>query len=84
MWVGRSEVILGVHGRKDKAEVNVKQATDRERIYLVGLDTDFIKCIEVSLSAAGFESLVNGHRFSAKNPENICNRGIRKRGAGSN
>jgi len=71
--VGSCLTAIGVHGRCD--------AGDKRTIYLGGLDKEFIKLIETNLNKVGFRTQVNGHKFPAKDPKNICNRGKSGKGA---
>jgi len=50
------------------------------RVLLGGLDAKLKERVCTSLTAAGIEARLNGHRFHAVHPRNICNRG--RRGAG--
>ncbi len=68
--VARSSVTLGIHGCQGEA-----------RIFVGGLDTDLTALLTQRLNEAGFPASREGHRYLARNPLNICNRGRRARGA---
>lgn len=68
--VSRSVVTLAVHGCKGESQ-----------IYLGGLDDELKALLADRLSAAGFPATIEGHRYQGRNPLNICNRGLRQRGA---
>jgi phage replication-related protein YjqB (UPF0714/DUF867 family) len=69
-WVGRCAVTLAVHGCIGEA-----------RIYVGGLDDELTALLTGHLSAAGFDTSADGHRYPGRNPLNICYRGARGRGA---
>jgi phage replication-related protein YjqB (UPF0714/DUF867 family) len=68
--VSRSLVTLAVHGCKGESQ-----------IYVGGLDVELKTRLATKLSAAGFPTSVEGHKYLGRNPLNICNRGLRGRGA---
>jgi len=68
--VSRSHVTLAVHGCKGESQ-----------IYLGGLDEELKMLLSERLNAAGFPTATEGHRYQGRNPLNICNRGLRARGA---
>jgi phage replication-related protein YjqB (UPF0714/DUF867 family) len=68
--VSRSVITLAVHGCKGESQ-----------IYLGGLDEDLKSMLVTRLNAAGFPATTEGHRYQGRNPLNICNRGLRGRGA---
>ena len=70
--VGKSEIVIAVHGRANES--------DMETICLGGLDQRRINSIASSLATSDFHSQTEGHKFSAKIPNNICNRGVRGEG----
>ena len=53
---------------------------DTPRVLLGGLDAELKERLCTSITAAGIEARLDGHRFHAVHPRNICNRG--RRGAG--
>ena len=63
-------ITLAVHGCKGESQ-----------IYLGGLDEDLKSMLTTRLKAAGFPATTEGHRYQGRNPLNICNRGLRGRGA---
>ncbi len=71
--VKKSQITLGVHGRKDRS--------DKDTIYLGGLDSEFVSFIATRLEAARVSSQIGGHSFPACSPNNICNRGNSGTGA---
>ena len=68
--VSRSAVTLAVHGCKGE-----------NQIYVGGLDSELKALIAAKLSDAGFPVSTEGHKYMGLNPLNICNRGLRGRGA---
>jgi phage replication-related protein YjqB (UPF0714/DUF867 family) len=68
--VGRSSVVLAVHGCKGEAE-----------IFVGGLDRELSAVLTDRLSGAGFRATAEGHRYPGTHQLNICNRGARRRGA---
>jgi len=68
--VSRSLVTLAVHGCKGESQ-----------IYLGGLDDELKALLVARLTAAGLPATTEGHRYQGRNPLNICNRGLRGRGA---
>ena len=69
--LAHSEVVVAIHGCKG----------DTTQIYLGGLDEELKLLLAEGLSAAGFPVATEGHRYLGRNPLNICNRGLRGRGA---
>ncbi len=65
--VKKSRIVLGIHGRAD--------SDDNNTIYLGGLDEEFMYLIATRLREKKFESQIGGHKFPARNKNNICNRG---------
>ena len=53
---------------------------DTPRVLLGGLDAELKERLCTSIATAGIEARLDGHRFHAVHPRNICNRG--RRGAG--
>jgi phage replication-related protein YjqB (UPF0714/DUF867 family) len=68
--LARSQVTLAIHGCKGESQ-----------IYLGGLDEELKLLLAARLSAAGFPTATEGHRYLGRNPLNICNRGLRGMGA---
>jgi len=68
--VERASVVLAVHGCRGEAE-----------IFVGGLDEELTGLLAERLSSAGFRATAEGHRYPGRNPLNICNRGVRGRGA---
>ncbi len=54
---------------------------DTSQIYLGGLDEELLLLLAERLRAAGFPVATEGHRYLGRDPLNICNRGLRGRGA---
>jgi len=71
--LAKSLFAVGIHGRQDKA--------DRDSVWLGGLDRDLVGFLELELAQANFMPRVHDHPFQAREPDNICNRGMSKRGA---
>lgn len=69
--LAHSEVVVAIHGCKG----------DKSQIFLGGLDEELKLLLADRLSAAGFPVATAGHRYLGRNPLNICNRGLRGRGA---
>jgi phage replication-related protein YjqB (UPF0714/DUF867 family) len=67
----RHSVVLGVHGCKGESS----------QIYVGGLDDEFATVLTAKLQAAGLPVAATGHPYPGLNPQNICNRGARGRGA---
>ena len=53
---------------------------DMPQVFLGGLDAELKETVCTALTAAGIEARLDGHRFRAVHPRNICNRG--RRGVG--
>jgi phage replication-related protein YjqB (UPF0714/DUF867 family) len=68
--VSRKPVTLAVHGCRGESH-----------IYLGGLDTELKALLTAKLRGAGFPVTADNHRYMGLNPLNICNRGLRGRGA---
>ncbi len=68
--VGRCAVAVGIHG-----------CIGESQIYVGGLDTELTGLLTTRLGAAGFRTNAEGHRYPGRNPLNVCNRGMRRRGA---
>lgn len=68
--VRASASVLAIHGCNDPEQV----------VQVGGLDIDWGDKIIVSLQNAGFHAVRATARFSATQPENICNRGMSGRG----
>lgn len=67
------DIALGIHGREKRG--------DEKSVWIGGLDQTFMDLLASELSAAGFETKVDGHAFPAQEPQNVCNRGKTKKGA---
>jgi len=64
------EIVLSVHGCMGHAQ-----------IFLGGLDVQFTHRLAHEFGAAGFDVVSDGHRYPGRHPMNICNRGLRGKGA---
>ncbi len=51
------------------------------QVFLGGLDEELKLLLAARLSEAGFPVATEGHKYLGRNPLNICNRGLRGRGA---
>jgi phage replication-related protein YjqB (UPF0714/DUF867 family) len=51
------------------------------RIFVGGLDLDLSGRLSIALAAEGYAVVSEGHRYPGRHPFNICNRGLRKKGA---
>ena len=61
--------VITIHGCNERSE----------KIYIGGLDEELIEILFSELSSVGIIP-ERSEKFSAKSPENICNRGLTKRG----
>jgi len=68
--VQAAQVVVAIHGCIGTGQVCIG-----------GLDTVLANTLAVTLAAAGLPVLGEGHRYPARHPLNICNRGVRGRGA---
>jgi phage replication-related protein YjqB (UPF0714/DUF867 family) len=68
--VHASAKVLAIHGCNDPGQV----------VHIGGLDFDLGGKITTSLQNAGFHAISATARFSATQPDNICNRGLSGRG----
>ena len=68
--VAKSPVTLAVHGCKGELQ-----------ILIGGLDSELKALLVARLAGAGFPTSAEGHKYLGLNPLNICNRGLRGRGA---
>jgi phage replication-related protein YjqB (UPF0714/DUF867 family) len=66
----RREVVLSVHGCRGHAQ-----------IFVGGLDVLLAERLSHRLALAGFDVIADGSRYPGRHPFNICNRGLRNRGA---
>ena len=67
--IEKHQRVISIHGCNDK----------NEKVYIGGLDEELIQILISELKDAGiFPEL--SEKFSAKSPDNICNRGLTKRG----
>lgn len=66
----QSSVVLGVHGCRGNAA-----------IYIGGLDAALVESLTSALRSANLPASSTDHPFPAIEPNNICNRGSRGRGA---
>jgi phage replication-related protein YjqB (UPF0714/DUF867 family) len=66
----RRDIVVSVHGCMGHA-----------RIFVGGLDVDLSRRLSIGLAAAGFAVVSEGHRYPGRHPSNICNRGLRNKGA---
>jgi phage replication-related protein YjqB (UPF0714/DUF867 family) len=64
------DIIVSVHGCMGKA-----------RIFIGGLDVDLAERLSLGLAAEGYWVVSEGHKYPGRHPLNICNRGLRKKGA---
>jgi phage replication-related protein YjqB (UPF0714/DUF867 family) len=67
--IERHQRVIAIHGCNEK----------NEKIYIGGLDKELIEILISELSSVGiFPEL--SEKFSGKSPDNICNRGLTKKG----
>ncbi|HEY8507945.1 MAG TPA: poly-gamma-glutamate hydrolase family protein [Steroidobacteraceae bacterium] len=66
----RCEVAVGIHGCRGESQ-----------IFIGGLDTVLTGLLARHLVAAGLPAVTEGHRYPGRNPQNICNRAARRKGA---
>ena len=67
---GRRDVVVSVHGCRGHSQ-----------IFVGGLDVDLALRLSIGLAGAGFEVIADGHKYPGRHPFNVCNRGLRKKGA---
>lgn len=68
--ISDQEWVVAIHGCENEGE----------HIFLSGLDESLISDLEAALLAAGIVAKTSGHKFTAKLPDNICNRGASNAG----
>jgi phage replication-related protein YjqB (UPF0714/DUF867 family) len=73
MLVGNSDVVVTVHGKKNRA-------SKAEFIEVGGLDADLRDAIRANLKDVGFDATIATKGMEGKDKANICNRGRRRRG----
>lgn len=66
----RCDITVGIHGCKGESH-----------IYIGGLDAELTSALDRHLSSAGYPVSTEGHKYTGRHPENICNRSARRRGA---
>ncbi|HWJ34301.1 MAG TPA: poly-gamma-glutamate hydrolase family protein [Steroidobacteraceae bacterium] len=66
----RREIVLSVHGCMGRAQ-----------IFVGGLDVELTERLSNELDVAGFTVVSDGHKYPGRHPLNICNRGLRRKGA---
>jgi phage replication-related protein YjqB (UPF0714/DUF867 family) len=66
----RHDIIVSVHG-----------CMGHSRIFVGGLDVDLSGLLSIGLETEGYVVVSEGHRYPGRHPFNICNRGLRKKGA---
>jgi phage replication-related protein YjqB (UPF0714/DUF867 family) len=66
----RRDIIVSVHG-----------CMGHSRIFVGGLDVGLSGRLSIRLAAEGYVVVSEGHRYPGRHPFNICNRGLRKKGA---
>jgi phage replication-related protein YjqB (UPF0714/DUF867 family) len=64
------DYVVAVHGCAESGEA----------VLMGGLDTPLLDELATALSACGINVSTSGHRFPAREPRNICNRGRRAKG----
>jgi phage replication-related protein YjqB (UPF0714/DUF867 family) len=74
--VAQCEHVLTVHGCNARGEL----AEPDPGVLLGGLDVALKARLAAALGAAGVPVLTGAHRFPARHPDNICNRGRRRVG----
>lgn len=74
--VAKSSVVLAVHGRADTQN----GVTDKETVWVGGLDERLGSMIVRNLIDGGFKAGVVKSRMAGKDRDNICNRGKKSRG----
>jgi phage replication-related protein YjqB (UPF0714/DUF867 family) len=68
--LARASVVVAIHGCKGESQV-----------FAGGLDEELKMLLAERLREAGFPVATEGHKYLGRNPLNICNRGMRARGA---
>jgi phage replication-related protein YjqB (UPF0714/DUF867 family) len=66
----RRDIVVSVHG-----------CMGHSRIFVGGLDLDLSGRLSSGLAAEGYVVISEGHKYPGRHPFNICNRGLRKKGA---
>jgi phage replication-related protein YjqB (UPF0714/DUF867 family) len=66
----RRDIVVSVHG-----------CMGHSRIFVGGLDLDLSRRLSSGLAAEGYVVISEGHKYPGRHPFNICNRGLRKKGA---
>jgi phage replication-related protein YjqB (UPF0714/DUF867 family) len=66
----RRDIIVSVHG-----------CMGHSRIFVGGLDVDLSERLSNGLVAEGYVVISEDHKYPGRHPFNICNRGLRKKGA---
>lgn len=66
----RREGVVSVHGCQGHAH-----------IFVGGLDVPLGERLSCRLALAGFDVIADGHKYPGRHPFNICNRGLRNKGA---
>ena len=69
--IAACEFVVAVHGC---------EAAPDPGVLLGGLDLALRRRCADALTAAGIATLSEGHRYPARHPDNVCNRGRRRRG----
>lgn len=69
--LNQADLVLTVHGLLNTVD---------EFVMVGGLDLELCKKIESALTEAGFTIRKSEAKYSGKHPNNICNRGIKKKG----
>jgi phage replication-related protein YjqB (UPF0714/DUF867 family) len=64
------ETVVSVHG-----------CLGQSRIFVGGLDLELATRLSKELALAGFDVVTDGHKYPGRHPSNICNRGLRGKGA---
>ena len=67
--IEKHQRIISIHGCNDK----------NEKVYIGGLDEELIEILISELSSVGIFPKLS-EKFSGKSPDNICNRGLTKKG----
>lgn len=68
--IGKAAIVLTIHGCRDRKEI----------VYCGGLDTSLIETISYHLSRSRIRSVYGAPRYAGRHPDNLCNRGLRRRG----
>jgi phage replication-related protein YjqB (UPF0714/DUF867 family) len=68
--LSKAAIVITIHGCTEKKEI----------VYCGGLDTPLIETISLYLREERIYAVSDDPRYAGKHPDNLCNRGLRRRG----